>query len=152
MEPPGTGIEEVNEELVIGDTEDTGGDVIEGDPKLKEVAKQFKKSDYRSMGRPKGRPKIHSSTREKDLISVLRGEAPDPTTASDTSEEVHLRRVEGWPSGPGPSAAWTGPPRSLCRGGGLPQPRPRMHHNDGSTAPPQPVLPGPGRHAGLVHP
>ncbi|CAL8325224.1 unnamed protein product [Arctogadus glacialis] len=93
MEPPGTGIGEVNEELVIGDTEDTVGDVIDGDPKLKEVAKQFKKTDYRSMGRPKGRPKIHSSTREKDLISVLPEEAPDPTTAADTSEEVHLRRA-----------------------------------------------------------
>ncbi|CAL8325221.1 unnamed protein product [Arctogadus glacialis] len=93
MEPPGTGIEEVNEELVIGDTEDTGGDVIEGDPKLKEEPKHFKKTYYRSMGRPKGRPKRDSATTEKDLISALRGEGPDPTTAADTSEEGHLRRA-----------------------------------------------------------
>ena len=92
MEPPVARIEEVNEEMVVRDTEDTGGDVIDGDPELKEP-KPFKKTYYRSMGRPKGRPKRESSTREKDLIPALQGEALDPTTAADTSEEGHLRRA-----------------------------------------------------------
>ena len=88
-----------------------------------------------------------------------------------------LRCLVADPSGPGPSAAWTGPPRSSCRGGGLPQPRPPRLHNDGSSGrpvqtgpanspdvwlgssgrlgglatPPQPVLlrPEPGRGSGL---
>ncbi|CAL8344809.1 unnamed protein product [Merluccius merluccius] len=90
MESPVAGIEEVKE-MSTRDAEGTGEDGIDRDPKLKEETKQFKKTYYRSMGRPKGRPKRNAAMRETNSMPAVRKDAPDPITAAEPSEEGHLR-------------------------------------------------------------
>ncbi|KAJ3594457.1 hypothetical protein NHX12_003764 [Muraenolepis orangiensis] len=79
-------MEKEHEKRRTRDTEVTGDNVIDGDPK-------FKKTYYRSMGRPKGRPKINSAKRETNCIPTVQEEALDPLTAGEPSEEGQSRRA-----------------------------------------------------------